>query len=168
MAKANEVKKEKFLEVTPDFENQQITFALGDGQNIVFPLGSVSQDIVTKALYHGFNQKIRDAAASFGKEKDYDGAFEAMQKVVDNLQAGNWNGGGAGGSGVILEDLAYAIATMKGADMAKAMAVVKAASTDQRKVWAKNAKIAKLMADAKAARLAKAADDAEDLDIDLE
>lgn len=167
MAKSSN--KIKFLEVNP-LGDYGLEFSLGDGQTIAIRFGEFSEDVRHRAMVHGFNQKIRDASASFGKERDYDGAFEEMMKVVDGLKAGSWNRQGGGiGAGVIMEDLAAAISRIKSVDIAKAMAAVKSASDEQRKAWSKNARVAQLMAENKAARLAKAASAAtDDLDITFE
>lgn len=159
--------KQKFLEVNA-LGDYGLEFKLGDGQVIAIKFEDFNEDIQRKAMIHGFNQKIRDAAASYGKEKDYDGAFEEMMKVVDGLQAGSWNRQGGGiGAGVVMEDIAYAIAKIKNVAIEKALAVVKKADDAQRKSWSKNARVAQLMAESKAARLAKAAESASD-DLDIE
>lgn len=158
--------KAKFLEVEQG--ETAIKFVLGDGQSIVAKYEDFSEEIRLQAMRHGFNQKIRDAAASFSKESDYDGAFESMQQVVDALLEGKWKRQGGAGAGVVMEDLAYAIAKMKQVDQEKALAAVKKATDEQRKSWAKNAKVAQLMAESKAKRLAEAAKSASDeIEIDF-
>ena len=169
MAKANDGKA-KFLEVVRDANvPTRLEFKLGDGAVIRIDANDFSDEIKHQAMMHGFNQKIRDASSSYGKDRDFEGAFEEMMKVVEGLQSGSWNRQGGGiGAGVVMEDLAFAISTIKQVDMEKAMAAVKKASPEQRNTWAKNAKVAKLMADNKAARLAKLAESAtDDIDVDL-
>lgn len=167
MAKAND-NGGKFLEVK--VAGSKLAFIFGDGGRVEFYPGQCSDEIRQQAMWHGFNQKIRDSAAGFSKEKDYAGAREEMQAVIDALYHGAWKrqGGGAG-AGVVMADLATAIAQMKGVDFERAMAAVEKANDEQRKGWMKNAKVQQLMAEAKAKRLAAATTDADDnLDIDLE
>lgn len=160
MAQGNSTKPAKFLEVKT-LAGGQLQFILGDGQRATFEAGRCTQEIQEQAKMHGFNQKVRDSAAGFSKEKDYDGAMSAMLEVVDALYAGNWNRTGGGASaGVVMADLATALATIKGASVAKAMAAVEAATPEQRAKWAKNPKVAALMAKAKADRLAAALNEA--------
>lgn len=166
MAQAD-VKKDKFLEVK--VTSSSIVFAFGDKGRIEFYPGQCSDDIRQAAMFHGFNQKIRDAAAGYSKDADYAGAREEMHSVIDALYAGSWNrAAGGAGPGVNMEDLATAIATIKNATFEKAMAAVEAASPEQRKAWAKNPKVAALVTQARADRLAAAAAKAADTDLDID
>lgn len=157
----------KFLEVK--VTGSGLKFVLGNGRALTFDPARCTQEIRGNAMTHGFNQKIRDAAAGFSKDRDYGGAEEEMQAVIDALYAGQWKrqGGGAG-AGVVMADLAAAIAEMKGVSIERALGAVEKASEEQRKAWMKNAKVQQLMAEAKAKRLRAALPEAsEDLDIDL-
>lgn len=164
-----EMKKIPFLDVTE--KGKVLTFALADGQILTFNIEGVNAEVRERAMIHGFNQKIRDASAGFSKDKDYDGAFEAMQKVIEALEGGSWNRtGGAGlkGQGVLAE----AIARMKGVDITIAGNAVKVATDEQKKGWMKNPKVAALMAQIVAeraqARLDAAGEgDEEEIEIDL-
>jgi hypothetical protein len=172
MAKANASKKVKFLEVE---ENDMIlTFTLGDGQVIEFDYQTVNEEMRDKAMLHGFNQKIRDAAAGFSDAKgtkgtgdDYDGAFEAMTSVIEALQNGDWTRKGSTGGLRGLKYLPAAIARIKGVSEEKAAKAVAAATQEQKVSWMKNptiaAHIAQIMADALKAKAAGS-----DLDIEFE
>lgn len=167
MAKTAEVKKDKFLEVK--VTGNSLVFAFGDKGRIEFYPGQCTDDIRSAAMMHGFNQKIRDAAAGYSKDGDYAGAREEMHAVIEALYAGSWNrAAGGAGPGTNMEDLAAAIATLKGASVEKAMTAVRAASDEQRKAWAKNPKVAALVTQARAERLAKLAAAATDTELDID
>lgn len=170
MAKTNTTPKAKFLEVKQN--GNTLIFEFGDKGRLTLDVTRCSDDIRTRAMFHGFNQKVRDSAAGYSKELDYAGAREEMSAVIEALYGNEWNrkGGGAG-AGVNMEDLAKAIAEMKNATVEKAMAAVTKASEEQRKEWAKNAKVAALIAKYKAERLAAAAEkgtDTNELDFGME
>ena len=148
----------KFLEVKAAPQGG-LQFVLGNGKRVMFDPARCTKQIRAQAELHGFNQKIRDGAAGFSKGKDYDGAAAEMQEIIDALYNGDWKrqGGGTGG-GLVLEDIAAAIAAIRKADPVKALAAVQKATTEQRKEWMKNATVAAGVAKAKADRLAKAAE----------
>lgn len=155
-------KKAKFLEVKQS--GTRLMFVLADGQTAQIDAGTLSDAMRERAMFHGLNQKIRDAAAGFSKEADYDGAFEAMAKVIGALESGEWERKG-GAAAANLDDLATAIAQIRNVDVAKAKAAVEKATPDQRAGWAKNARVAAIMADLKAQRLAEKAKAATDDDL---
>lgn len=167
MAKQNE--KAKFLNVVPGEIASTLTFVLGDGQQLVIDCEmDFGESIRKQAMIHGFNQKIRDAAAGFSKTNDYEGAFEAMAAVIEALKDGEWKRGGGAGAGQVMRDLAAAIAEVRNVPYEKCFAAVSAAEEAKRKEWMKNAKIANIMARIKADRLKAAAEAAsDDIDIDL-
>lgn len=170
MAQTKEATKAKFLEVAVAANSGVLTFKFGNGSKVTFDPAKVSDEIRRQAMLHGFNQKIRDAAAGYSKELDYFGAQEEMLKVVEALESGQWNrqGGGAG-AGVVMEDLAHAIARIKDESYDRALAAVKKATPEQRTSWSKNGKVAQFMAEAKVARLAKlAAASTEDIEVSFD
>lgn len=160
--------KVKFLEVKVNAG--RILFVLGNGQKLSFDPGAANEEIRKQAQFHGFNQKIRDAAAGYSKEKDFAGAAAEMQAVIDGLYRGEWNRKGGAGTSVMLEDLAKAIARFKNADFAKALAAVEKATPEQRAEWLKNKTVKAYADQARADRLVEAAKGAEgagDLEIEL-
>lgn len=161
MAKATGV---KFLEVSIDAELKSVTATFGNGQVNRVYLEDLPQPIIEAAALLGLSNKIRDTAANFSKEVDYDGAHEAMIETIEALIAGTWNRGGGGGSGVKMKDLATAIAELQAVDFDRAFAVVKKADKEQRAKWAKNGKIAAIMARIEAERLNAKAETATDED----
>jgi hypothetical protein len=151
----------------------KIEFKLGDGQVLDVSPDDMNQDIQRQAMYHGFNQKIRDAASGFdltGKKgtPDFDGAFEAMQLVIESLTAGDWNRK-AGGGNSNMKYLAAAIAQMKGVEVEKAQMVVDKADDATKKTWLASAKVKAAIADiiSKQAQ-AKAEQAEEELDFGIE
>lgn len=166
MAQVQAPKKVSFLEVIKDTDTM-LSFKLADGQTLTFEASNVDESIQQQAMMHGFNQKIRDAAAGFSKGNDYDGAFEAMAAVIEALEAGDWNrkAQATKGKGILSE----AIARIKGVSVEAAQAAVAKASEDQVKAWQKNPKVASVMAEIVAERAKKrAAEAADEVEIDFE
>lgn len=167
MTKKNQPQqKVAFLDVAQHTDTV-LVFKLGDGQTLAFDAANVDESIQQRAMMHGFNQKIRDAAAGFSKEKDYDGAFEAMAAVIEALEGGEWNRKATAtkGKGILSE----AIARIKGVSVEAAQAAVAKASEDQVKAWQKNPKVASVMAEIVAERAKKRAEEAADeVEIDFE
>jgi len=155
----------KFLTVVPT--EAGLDFLLGNGKKLTFDARRTSAEIAAQAQRHGFNQKIRDASAGFSKTNDFSGAFAAMADVIQSLYDGDWNRKG-GGTGQRLEDLAAAIAKIKGISVDVARAAVMKADLEKRKQWASNAKVGQLVKAMESARLKEAAKDAEDIEIDLD
>lgn len=159
--------KTKFLEVTTT-ANGGLAFVFGDKGRLEFDPARANETIRRQAMYHGFNQKIRDSAAGYSKDKDFAGAREEMAAVIESLYNGEWNRKGGGiGAGVVMEDLAYAIAKIKAVAVERAMEAVKKLDETKRKEYAKNARVQALMAEHKAQRLAREVKGDEELDIDL-
>lgn len=153
----------KFLEVTT--RSGSLVFTFGNGETVLFTPSDVSDAMREQAMYHGFNQKLRDSVAGFSKDKDYQGAWDAMIEVKSSLVAGEWNrrrseGGDSASQSV--QDLAAAIAEIRSVPTEKARAAVDKATPEQRKAWAKNASIAALIAGYKAQRATSAAAAASD------
>lgn len=78
-----------------------------DAAQVTVDLAALSDEILAQLVLHGLKQKIADAAAGakgFAEEHEMtvaEAAENLMQKVVDNLAAGNW-GAQRGGAGVAL------------------------------------------------------------------
>jgi len=155
----------KFLQVVSD--ESSIRFVLGNGKTVLCMPDEMDSAIQRAAMFHGFNQKIRDAAAGFSKDNDFTGAFNAMGNVVETLASGLWNAkGGASGE----SDLAQAVANLKKISLDKASEIVRALDEDQMKALrgkaSVKAEILKIKAE-RAAKVADAADDDEDILGDL-
>ena len=73
-----------------------ITFTVAGAGQLQVMVGNLAQDIITEAIYHGIEQKVRDAGAmsrdtKTGRSASPAEKFAAMQAVVDNLHNGLWN-----------------------------------------------------------------------------
>lgn len=155
----------KFLQVVSDAS--EIRFTLGNGKVVSCQPDAMSPDIQRAAMFHGFNQKIRDSAAGFSKDGDFAGAFRAMQTTLDTLVSGLWNAkGGASGE----SDLAQCIANLKGLTLEKAAGIIGGLDEDQLKALrgkpSVKAELLRIKAE-RAAKVAEAADDDDDDILDL-
>lgn len=138
--------KAKFLEVAIDSDMMRVTATFGNGEVARIQLSELPVEIIHAAALLGLSNKVRDTAANYSKEVDYDGAFEAMIETMEALRAGTWNRNGGGKAGIRMKDLATAIAETQKADFDRAFALVQKASKEQRAKWADNAKIKSIMA----------------------
>jgi hypothetical protein len=137
---AAEEKKVPFLKVADNAAKDGLLFTVTStikdfgSKQIEFKFASVSDELRSQAMKHGFNQKIRDASAGFGEKKNKDGvvtsqadphgAIEAMQAVVDTLLSGSWNKVADNGASQIKPKLARAIAQIQSTTIEQAMAVI--------------------------------------------
>jgi antitoxin component of MazEF toxin-antitoxin module len=152
----------KFLQVIQG--ESSIRFVLGNGKELVCEPDKADAVIQRAAMFHGFNQKVRDAAAGFSKDGDYAGAYAAMGNVLETLQSGLWNAkGGASGE----SDLAQAVANLKKIDLEKASAAVRALDEDQLRALRGKASVKAELLRIKAERAARVADAAEDDEEDI-
>lgn len=135
-----------------------VRFVLGNSTEVVASLDDCNEEIKLQLMLHGLSQKIGDAAAGFSKEKNYHGAFGAMQSVADNLCNGLW----ASRSGSSTSDLCEAIAELQGVELSEAQAAIDAATEEQLAAFKKHptvkAKIAEIVAE-RAKKVAEAGDD---------
>lgn len=151
----------KFLVV--ERNEDRLQFKLGNGLLVELNPTDLNDEIREAAMYHGLNQKIRDAAAGFSKETNFSGAFGAMQQVVDNLLGGRWNAkGGAGTS-----DLAQAVANLKEIALSEAQELIGGLDDEQLAELNKKPKVKAEIAKIKAERAAKIAEAEEDEDLGI-
>ena len=73
-----------------------ITFAVAGVGTMQLELGKCGEAVSTTAMYHGFEQKVRDAGAIARDPKTGHSAtpqekYDAMEAVVQQLHAGDWN-----------------------------------------------------------------------------
>lgn len=151
--------KIKFCEKSS--EGSVVTFAFGNGTSLTLDLATLSDEMRDNLMIHGALQKIGDSYASAGG--DYAFAIASAEKVMENLQAGNWGNVRAAGEGKAKTgELASALAALQGKDVAEVAAALEAATDEQRKALrahpAVKAKIASLRAEKAAEALAKAGD----------
>jgi hypothetical protein len=150
--------KVKFCE--KDSEGTVVLFKFGNGEVRSLDLDTLSDETKTNLMIHGALQKIGDSYA--GAAGDYQFAISNVEKVMGNLEAGNFNAPRASGEAKPKTgELAEAIAALQGTEVAEAAALVEAMDDDTRKAVrahpAVKAKIAELRAQKAAAAAAKAA-----------
>lgn len=159
MSEAQTEKKVKFCEKTS--EGTIVSFKFGNGEVRSLDLSTLSEDIQQELMLHGALQKLGDSYASAGG--DFAFGIAAVEKVMGNLQDGNWGTPRAAGEGKkSVGELATALAAIKGQDVATVAAALEAATEEQRKALrshpAVKAKIAEIRAAKAAEALAKAGD----------
>lgn len=154
----------KFLEKLWVRASRAVDFHLGDGSSIHFDANLAPPETREELMLHGAAQKIGDASSGFAKVRDYNGAREAMQNVVDNLYAGKWRSDGSVSAGnVTIEALAeYFKTTLETAGIA-----YRAADEEKLKAWLKHPGIKAAIARGRAERAEKLAATAPVDDISL-
>lgn len=158
MEKAPAVQAEKFLRKT--IVGDVITFALQNGLKVVFDLNALHKDLDKTAKMHGISQVIGDTAAKFSKEKDFHGAFSAMQQKADNLEAGLWSVRGSGSA-----DLAQALSNLGLGSVEDVEANLKLASEEERDEFLDQPAVKAEIAKIKAERAKVKAEQAEPADL---
>lgn len=145
----------KFLfKLTPEMvggKPRTVRFVLGNGVEVQACLDAYTPEIVERLAIHGLSQKVGDSASGFSKDRDFHGAFGAMQGVEDNLRAGVWVS--KGGSGT--SDLVAVLADLQGASLEDAQAAVDRMTEDQLAAVRKHPAVRKGIADLQAARAAE-------------
>ena len=73
-----------------------ITFNVAGAGQMQLMVSKCPEDVLQRAMYHGFEQKVRDAGAiarnpKTGRSATPQEKFEAMNKVIEQLHAGQWN-----------------------------------------------------------------------------
>lgn len=122
--------KIKFCEKS--FEAGVLSFKFGNGEHLTLDVTTLDEEIQQELMGHGALQKIGDSYA--GAAGDYKFAIAAANKVIENLQAGQWKAAREGGEGKPrTTELAEAVARIKGMELAAATEIVNALSDDQRK-----------------------------------
>lgn len=143
-------------------EGSVCTFKFGNGTTLTFDTSTCDAEMQTDLAAHGALQKIGDSYA--GANGDYEYAIASAQRIIQNLQDGNWKTQREGGtSAPRLSELAEAVAKIKGFDLARATEIVTALDEDQRKVLrgkdAVKAAIAQVRYEKAAAKASSAAPD---------
>lgn len=154
---AKNVEQKKFLsKLTPEDVGgiaRSVKFVLGNGVQVIGCLTDYTDEMIERLSLHGLSQKIGDAAASFSKDRDFHGAFSAMQTVEDNLRNGLWSARTGGGT----SDLVQVLAEMQGCELEAAQAAVDKMNDEQLAAVKKHPAVKKAIADLVAKRAAEAA-----------
>lgn len=87
--------KKSVISATWDQATNIITFGVAGIGTLVLDLDKAAAT-AEQAKYHGYEQKVRDAAAiprntQTGKSASPQEKFDAMERVVEALHAGTWN-----------------------------------------------------------------------------
>ena len=93
--------RKSIINVNVDLATALMVFEVQGAGRIELDADGLDDSIRTQAMYHGIEQKVRDAAAlsrdtKTGKSATPAEKLEAMQEVVNNLLAGTWNAKRAG------------------------------------------------------------------------
>ena len=137
-----------------------VTCVLGNGLKVEVDTEVLPADIRKRLMYHGLSQKLGDSAAGFSKDRDFSGAFAAIQQTADNLIAGVWTSRASSG----ISDLVAAIADIRGVSVETAQAAVDKMTEDQVAAIRKHPAVKEAIARIQAERLKQAAKAAEGLD----
>lgn len=160
---AAEAKKPRFCDKDYDLDTGELTFEFGNGTTLKMNVSEVNEEMRTRAMFHGFSQKIGDSYAS--AKGDFGKGIESAQGVIDGLKSGDWNQGRDSEGRPRIAELAAALARAKGVPEEDALAAVtKAAALDgtdeEKKAGAEKLKAWRSHPMVKAALLAIAAEKA--------
>lgn len=148
------------LAVVIDEPNQSIVFNVkgaapdGGSKTITFDMRKVHPNNAAYAALHGFNQRLRDAAAlsrnpETGAAPTPADRFAAIERLVEHYHSGaaEWNLRPAAGERVSGETamLAAAIAELKGKDVGEVRAWLKTKTAAEQKALAVSAAIKPIM-----------------------
>lgn len=101
--------KKKVKRLSRKIEGRVLTITeMETGESISIDADTLSEDIQSRSMMHGLNQKIGDAAAGkTGVE-----AFKAMTVVAEGIAAGNWAVRAPASKNVSVSDINNALGTM--------------------------------------------------------
>lgn len=141
-----------------------------DGMGILeLSVGNLSDELRERGMFHGFEQKVRDAAAIGYKQKDGSvrrpsnrEKYDAMAEVIERLHAGNWNAEGREGAPTLLfEGLCRMYEGKKTAEEVRAWLDGK--SEEAKRQLAKNPRVAEFIAKVRAERNPSAVEATEEM-----
>lgn len=150
-----EAKKVPFAKKTYNDETGIVAITFSDPSNTVVELDTskCSDEIRTLLMLHGASQKIGDSYA--GVKGNFGEGINNAKAVVQQLLAGEWKATGEE-RGPRLQELAEAIARIKGAPVEAALKAVEAATDEQRASWRSNAQVKAAIAQGRAEKAQKA------------
>jgi len=164
---AAETKAPKFCE--KDHSDDGLAeFKFGDGTVLTVDVNALDEAVKYNLMMHGLMQKVGDSFA--GAKGNYTVGIAAAEKVIEQLQSGQWTASRASGeTKPKTGELVVALANLKGLDPAVVAVAVEKATDDQRKAWRKHpaiaAEIARIRAEKAAERAAKAATEGNDIEL---
>lgn len=160
MANENTKFLSKILPEDVGGEKDTVVFKLGNGAGLKLALAELNADTVVRLALHGISQKVGDSTSSLSKDRDFAGAYAAMQQVVDNLRNGVW----ASRAGASTADLVVAIARIMKLEVSEAQAKVDQATEEQILAIKKNPQVKEVITKLQAERAKEAAKSAPKLD----
>lgn len=137
-----------------------VIFAFGNGLRTELGLESLPAETVTQLALHGLSQKAGDAASGMSKDRDFSGAYAAVQSVLDNLRNGVWSSR----AGSSTSDLVTVIARIMKLEESEAQAKVDQATEEQLLAIKKNPQVKEAIAKLQAERAKANAKSAPKLD----
>jgi uncharacterized protein (DUF2267 family) len=141
-------------------EASTVVFSFGNGLRTKLSLKELKPEIVEQLAIHGLSQKAGDSASGMSKDRDFSGAYAAVQAVLDNLRNGLWSSR----AGSSTSDLVTVIAKIMKLSEDEAQAKVDAATEEQLLAIKKNPQVKEAISKLQAARAAENAKSAPKLD----
>lgn len=143
-----------------------VSFATGEATSIT--IADLSPDIIQRAIVHGLNAKLVDAAAisrntETGKSASAEDKRDAVVAVAERLINGEWNAKRAAGEGEATILLAALMRVYPDAGRDKLQSRIDGWSKEERAAIRLHAKVARAIADIQAERAAAKGIDSEDL-----
>lgn len=161
MAEVNTKFLSKILPEDVGGKAKTVVFALGNGLKTELSLDDIPAEMVERLALHGLSQKGGDSTSSMSKDRDFSGAYAAIQQVLDNLRNGVWSNR----AGSSTSDLVIAIARILKVEEEEAQKKVDQATEEQLTAIRKNPQIKEAVAKIQAERAKEAAKAAPKLDV---
>jgi hypothetical protein len=141
-------------------ESRTVVFAFGNGLKTKLSLADIPAETVEALAIHGLSQKAGDAASGMSKDRDFTGAYAAVQSVLDNLRNGIWSSR----AGSSTSDLVTVIARIMKLEESEAQAKVDQATEEQLLAIKKNPQVKEAISRLQAERAKENAKSAPKLD----
>jgi len=144
----------KIATKTVSLEDKSVTLDFVNGEQIVYTLGTYSDEIILQLPLHGASQKGGD---SYSGESDIDVAVGKAKAVAERLASGTFNAVREGTGSGRITDLAAALAALTGREIPEAVAVIEDMDKDTRAKLRKDDNVKAKMLQISAERAAKKA-----------
>ena len=155
MATARKAHCKKSIIVDGNGKASGALFAFTNGRELRCPLTDLDSDVITWLASHGIRQKVGD---DYNTADSAEEAYTIASATWNRLVNGQVRAEREGFGGINLDDLARAIAELKGVSIERARQAVEAADESKRKETAAATRIKALMSKYRTERLEKAAE----------
>lgn len=158
--------KKPFCSKEYDLETGLASFTFGNGTTLEQTVDELPANIQRQLMLHGFMQKVGDSYA--GAKGNFAEGIDNAKGVIEALKSGEWGTGRDSDGKPRLDELAEAIARVKGIPVEDAKKAAEAADEDKRKTWRAHPKIKAAIAlirSEKAQKALEAATDAGDISL---